>query len=112
MFEEAAPFLFGALLDSSHLWGRLIARGTSNSLGAPLSLLLIYGGVATPNTHLGVVAAVTEKEVDRGSIRMPTEQHKGGTSPVYTRPLTRVPIRIKLIRVHVNALIGIAIRVT
>ena len=33
-------------------------------------------------------------------------------SPVYTRPLTRIRIRIKLIRVRVNALIRIAIRVT
>ena len=40
-------------------------------------------GVATPNTHLGVVAAVTEKEADRGSIRMPTEQHKGGTETTF-----------------------------
>ena len=33
-------------------------------------------------------------------------------SPVYTRPLTRIRTRIKLIRVRVNALIRIAIRVT
>ena len=33
-------------------------------------------------------------------------------SPVYTRPLTRIRIQIKLIRVHVNALIRIVIRVT
>ena len=32
-------------------------------------------------------------------------------SPVYTRPLTRIPIQIKLIQVHVNTLIQIAIRV-
>ena len=33
-------------------------------------------------------------------------------SPVYTRPLTQIPIRIKLTQVHVNALLWIAIRVT
>ena len=33
-------------------------------------------------------------------------------SPVYTRPLTWIPIRIKLIQVCVNTLIQIAIRVT
>ena len=33
-------------------------------------------------------------------------------SPVYMMPLTRIRIQIKLIRVHVNALIRIAIRVT
>ena len=33
-------------------------------------------------------------------------------SPVYTRPLTQIPIRIKLIWVRVNALIWIAIQVT
>ena len=32
-------------------------------------------------------------------------------SPVYTRPLTRIRIRIKLIRVRVNALIRIPIRI-
>ena len=33
-------------------------------------------------------------------------------SPVYMRPLTQIPIQIKLIRVRVNALIWIAIQVT
>ena len=32
-------------------------------------------------------------------------------SSVYTRPLTRIPIQIKLIQVYVNTLIQIAIRV-
>jgi len=32
-------------------------------------------------------------------------------SPIYTRPLTRIPIRIKLIRVRVNALIRILTRI-
>ena len=33
------------------------------------------------------------------------------SSPVYTRPLTRIRIQIKLIRVSVNVLIWIAIRI-
>ena len=49
-----------------------------------------------------------------GSVPLQWSDYRSGSalSPVYTRPLTRIRIRIKLIRVRVNALIRIAIRVT
>ena len=59
---------------------------------------------------------ILSRMISTGLVRLvhdnPVDPAMNIISPVYTRPLTRIPMRIKLIRVRVNALIRIAIRIT